>query len=286
MSAPLLVRLRSMRPSLAPVEDRIAALVLDSPRDVSAMTISQLAAAAQTSETSVLRFARRLGFGGYPGLRLALAEASASSNGRPRLTGDIDADDTVDDIVAKVTNAEVAALEETAEQLDRSVLEAVAAALADAGRIDIFGIGASALVGQDLQLKLHRIGRIASCTSDTHLGLTSAALLGPGDVAVVISQSGTTAECIEVLRTAAGLGATTVALTNFSGSPLAQQARHVLTTAATETPLRSGATASRIAALMVIDCLFLATARRNLDHAVDAIARTRTAVERHHRSSR
>ena len=71
--AGLLVRLRGLRPSLSPAEDRVAERVLDDPRAAAALTISELADAARTSETTVLRFCKRLGMPGYPQLRLALA---------------------------------------------------------------------------------------------------------------------------------------------------------------------------------------------------------------------
>ncbi len=56
-------------------------------------------------------------------------------------------------------------------------------------------------------------------------------------------------------------------MTNHPGSPLARAADVVLTTAARETELRSGATASRIAALTVVDCLYILVAQRNLRSA-------------------
>ena len=46
--------------------------------------------------------------------------------------------------------------------------------------------------------------------------------------------------------------------------------------------LRSGATASRIAALTVIDCLYIAVAQRNLRRVRKAVADTREAVAGHH----
>ena len=55
-----------------------------------------------------------------------------------------------------------------------------------------------------------------------------------------------------------------------------------LTTAARETSLRSGATASRIAALTVVDCLYIAVAHRDLDRATQAVTETRAAVSGHH----
>ena len=164
--APLLVRLRGLRPSLSPAEDRVAEQVLADARAAAALTISELAVAANTSETTVLRFCKRLGLPGYPQLRLALAEESAQPRASTAKTTDISAKDTIDDIIAKVSFADASAVEETAQQLDRDALAATAIAIAAAKRVDIYGIGASAIVGIDLQQKLHRIGVMAFAWND------------------------------------------------------------------------------------------------------------------------
>lgn len=281
-AAPLLVRLRALRPSLSPAEERVAEQVLADPRGTAAMTISELATVATTSETTVLRFSKRLGLTGYPSLRLALAEESARPRALASSQTDISAADSIDDVIHKIALADASAVEETAQQLDRHALEQTAKLIASAVRVDIYGYGASALVAADLQQKLHRIGCLAFAWSDPHLALTSAALLGSRDIAIGISHSGTTRETIESIVTAKANGAHTVAITNFPMSPLAQAADLVLTTAARETALRSGATASRIAALTVVDCLYIVVAQRNLRSTRVAVKSTRAAVSSHH----
>jgi DNA-binding MurR/RpiR family transcriptional regulator len=67
------VRIRSLLPSLAPAERRVAERVLADPGAVAASTITALAHDCGTSETTVIRFCRAVGFTGYPALRLALA---------------------------------------------------------------------------------------------------------------------------------------------------------------------------------------------------------------------
>lgn len=260
----------------------MAQLVLDDPRASAALTITELAEAAKTSETTVLRFCKRVGLKGYPALRLALAEESARPHVRATPTSDISAEDSIDDIIAKVAHVDASAVEETAQQLDRAALSAAAAAVAGASRVEISGIAASFTVGLDLQQKLHRLGIVAFCSADPHIALTGVSLLGPGDVAIAVSHSGTTSEPVEVLEHARSQGARTIAITNFPMSPLTRHADIVLTTAARETGLRSGATASRIAALTVVDCLYLAVAQQDLPRAQEAVVRSRRAVSSHH----
>jgi len=152
--------------------------------------------------------------------------------------------------------------------------------------VDIYGIGASGFVAQDLHQKLHRIGLLSSVWPDPHAALTSAVLLGPLDVAIAISHTGTTLDTIEALRVAADCGATTIAITNFGRSPLTKHARHVLTTAARETTFRSGAMASRIAQLAVIDCLFVGVAQRTYERTMRALERTYAVVQNRRTPSR
>jgi DNA-binding MurR/RpiR family transcriptional regulator len=274
------VRIRSLLPSLAPAERRVAERVLAAPTAAAASTISALAEGCETSETTVIRFCRAVGFTGYPALRLALAAEggrSAAEHARD-LSGDIVADDDLDEVVAKIAFADARAVEDTARQLDLDELHAVIDAFVSAQRVDIYGVGASGIVAQDFQQKLHRIGRVAFAWPDPHIALTSAALLTPGDVAVAISHSGATQDTVDALEVARRTGATTVAVTNFPRSPLATLGDHVLTTAARETTFRSGATASRLAQLTVVDCVFVGVAQRTYESSQRALELTHDAV--------
>ncbi|MQA14400.1 MAG: SIS domain-containing protein [Pseudonocardiaceae bacterium] len=278
-SSPL-VLIRSLLPGLARAEQRVAQVVLADAASVAHRSITEVAEEASTSETTVTRFCKAIGIGGYPELRLALAAETARSaaRGSREVGGDIGPGDRLTDVVAKIAFADARAVEETADQLDIEVLGTVIAALAAARRVDVYGVGASAFVAMDFQQKLHRIGRTAFAWTDVHMALTSAALLAEGDVAVGVSHTGSTSDTVDALAHAGHNGACTVALTNYPRSPVADVADHVLTTAARETTFRSGAMASRIAQLTVIDCLFIGVAQRHHDTARQALISTYDAI--------
>ncbi len=278
-SSPL-VRIRSLLPGLARAEQRVAEVVLADAATVAHRSITDVAEAASTSETTVTRFCKAVGVGGYPELRLALAAEAARSvaRGSREVGGEIGPDDSLADVVAKVGFADTRSVEETADQLDVAVLGRVVDLLAAANRVAVYGVGASAFVALDFQQKLHRIGRTALASTDAHGALTSAALLTPEDVAVAISHTGSTSDTVEALARAGIAGAGTVALTNFPRSPISEVADHVLTTAARETTFRSGAMASRIAQLTVVDCLFIGVAQRHHESAGRALASTCDAL--------
>jgi DNA-binding MurR/RpiR family transcriptional regulator len=276
MNTPVAVQARGLMPSLSPAEQRVAHVVINAGAGASRFTITELAERAGTSETTVIRFCRAMGFGGYPELRLTLAaeagRAAEAANGPTEMGSDISPHDSLDEVVKKIAFADARAVEDTAAQLDVGELERVVGRVAKARRVDIYGVGASAFVAQDFQQKLHRIGRVAFAWCDLHIALTSAALLGKQDVAFGISHTGTTMDTIEAFSEAGRRGATTVALTNFPKSPLASVADFVLTTAARETTFRSGAMASRLAQLTVVDCVFVGVAQRTY-------AQTKRALE-------
>ncbi|WP_329103745.1 MurR/RpiR family transcriptional regulator [Micromonospora sp. NBC_01699] len=262
----LIVQISGLLPSLSPAQLRVARFVLADPAEVARRTITDLATAAETSEATVVRFCRSLGLTGYPQLRIRLAAEAARRVDPPDarvVGGDIPPGADLAQIIATIAFHDARAVAETAEQLDPAVCERVVAAIHAAGRIEIYGAGASGLAAVDFQRKLHRIGRLAFCFPDGHTALTSAALLGRGDVAVAVSHTGSTAESIGVLARARARGATTVALTNHPRAPIGAVADFVLATAARETSYRSGALASRLAQLTVIDCLFVGVATRD-----------------------
>ena len=282
----ILITVRGAMPNLRPAEQRVAEMVLADPAGASESSITAVARRCQTSETTVLRFCRAIGLGGYPELRIALARAALweeadQTPGHPT-TGQIDPGDSLADVVGKITHADQRAIADTAAALDLAALEKAVAAVAEARRVDIYGTAASGLVAADLHQKLHRIGRISFVWSDPHLALTSAAVLESGDVAVGISHTGTTVDTVDALRVARDRGATTIAITNFVGSPIAHHADVLLTTASRETTFRSGAMSSRIAQLALVDCLFAGVAQRSYDQALTALESTFAVVRSRH----
>jgi DNA-binding MurR/RpiR family transcriptional regulator len=286
----VLIRIRRALPNLRPAEQRVAQTVLEDPAGISESSITTVAKRCETSETTVLRFCRAIGLAGYPELRIALARAAQweerdQDHGAPT-TGKISATDSLADVVNKIAYADSRAISDTARALDIAVLERVVDAVSTARRIDIFGAGASALVAEDLHHKLHRIGLASFTWSDAHLALASAAILTDGDVAIGFSHSGTTIDTIDTLRMSKRHGATTIAVTNFDQSPIAEVADLVLVTAAHEATFRSGAMSSRIAQLALVDCIFGGVAQRFYDQAVEAIENSYAAVESRHDTRR
>jgi DNA-binding MurR/RpiR family transcriptional regulator len=282
----VLIRVRGVLPNLRPAEQRVAQAVLADPAGISESSITAVARKCQTSETTVLRFCRALGLAGYPELRIALARAAQFEEADHRagapLTSDIAATDTLADVVAKITYAAARTVTDTAAALDVKVLQAVIDALTMAQRVDIYGVGGSALVGEHLHQKLHRIGLVSFVWSEGHLAVASAGLLSPGDVAIGISHTGTTIDTIDALRVAQRRGATTISVTNYEMSPIAAVSELVLTTAARETTFSAGAMSSRIAQFALVDCLFAGVAQRSYDQAIEALQSTSEVVQTGH----
>ncbi|MFI6476667.1 MurR/RpiR family transcriptional regulator [Nonomuraea sp. NPDC050663] len=270
---------RAVLPSLTPAAQSIARIILDDPGVVVRSTITEFSTISGTSEATIVRTARALGYSGYSQLRFALAAAVARDRPERLVPGDLGPDDPLTDVIAKVTRAESDALADTAAQLDPEQLEAVVAAIAEARRVDVYGVGTSGLVATDLSQKLLRIGLSSRPFSDAHLALTSAALLKSDDVVVAVSYSGETPDVLVPVRTAKAAGALVVAITNNPRSSLALLSDHALVSAGRETAFRPGALASRISQLLIVDCIFVGLAQRTYDTAEAALKATRAALE-------
>jgi DNA-binding MurR/RpiR family transcriptional regulator len=272
-------RIEASAANFTPTMRRIADAIRDNPGIVLEQTISQIAETCGTSVASVVRFCRALGVSGYAELRMSLAtelgkEAAQFGSG-PTLGAEIARTDTLEEMAAKVATLEMLAIEETVSSLDFKALERVVAALDKAQRILLFGIGASHFVAQDLHHKLFRVGRNAFLLIDAHEAWSAALLSPEHTVAIGFSHSGTTGDTVQFLDIARQNGAFAVAVTGSPESQLAHVADERLITHARESALRAGAMVSRIAQLVLVDCLFLGVARLRYEQTIDALKRTR-----------
>lgn len=263
-------------------EAAIAHAVLDHTEEVAGMNILQLAAFSETSAASVVRFSKAMGFKGFPDFRMALVgELSRRDHlglHGSELDGGITIQDSPEEVIRKISQADARAIQSTAERLDVDSFVATVDAWEKASMIGLIGVASSGYVVMDLQLKLNRLGKNAIAWRDAHSALTSISLLKPNDVLVAVSHSGTTVDIVDVITEFKARGVKIVLITNGMRSPSTALADVVLYTSARETTFRSGATASRIAQLTVVDCLCVALAQRNWRETKSALDLSREAV--------
>ena len=277
----VLVRIRDRLPEFTGALHRVAEHVLGDPAAAARATIVELAERSGTSPATVTRFCRALGFAGYADLRLAIAGEAGWAVDGIDAGREIGPGDPLGTVLQQIMADDTGAMRDTAGRLDLRTVAAAADAITAARRVDIYGASSSALVAGELQFCLHRIGVAAWSWRDVHDGLASAATLGPQDVAIGVSHTGESRATIEILAEAGSHGATTVALTSFSRSPLAGVADLVLLTAVQGTPVRPDALSARHPQLVVLDLLYIAVAQRLHDRAHAAFQRTARAVDAH-----
>ena len=218
----MLDRIQASILALPPAEQRVARLVLSDPRSFASLAVTELAARAQVSKPTVVRFCRSVGYGGLADFKRKLS--GRVNEGVPFVHRAVGEDDAPGDIVVKVIDNTVSALlryrnDATGHAFERAI-DALAATARHKGRIDFYGVGNSGIVAQDAQHKFFRLGVQAVACSDGHVQVMSATMLRPEDCAVLISNSGRSRDMVDVAEIAHRKGSTTIVIT-ASGSPLA-----------------------------------------------------------------
>lgn len=235
-------------------EKKIADYILNDPRNIIHLTINQIADELELAESTVFRFCQRIGFKGFQAFKIALAAEVVAP--LKDIHEQIEEGDNVKTVAEKVFRSNIKTMEDTMHILDGEALNDAVAAVMSARRIEFFGNGGSAMVAMDGYHKFVRLGLHVAMNLDAHLQLMSASQLAKGDLAIVISHSGSTRDLLEVLHVLKEKEVTIICVTNFAKSPLSKEADIVLYTLSEETDFRSEALASRIAQLSLIDALY------------------------------
>ena len=263
----MLDRIRASIPALPPAEQRVAKLLLADPRSFAALPVSELADRSHVSKPTVVRFCRSVGYDGLTDLKLKLA--GTVNEGVPFVHRSVDEDDKPGDLIVKVIDNAVAAMLKYRNNAAGHAFEQAISALTASGlahkRIEFYGVGNYGIVAQDAQHKFFRLGVNAAAISDGHVQVMSATMLGAGDCAVVISNSGRSRDLIDAADIARRKGATVIAIT-ASGSPLAQLAlgnsQILLAADHPEDYDRYSPMVSRLLHLLIIDVLSTGVALR------------------------
>ena len=237
------IKIKVSYPEMSKAEKRIADWLYENPNEILALSIVELAEKCQCSEATIVRFAKRLGLGGYQDLKISLAQESDT----PIANTKINSGDTPYEIYEKVCNDIYCALERTKLSLDKEQIFSAAERLVNSKRIIVFGLGNSASVATDMSHKLLRAGCNSVAYSDNHMQVIAASHLTEKDVVIAISHSGSSKDIVDALKIAKDVGASTISITNNGKSPIQKYSDIVLHTSSDETNYNILALNSRIA---------------------------------------
>lgn len=277
-----LIKIREIISNLSPSEKKVAQFILEKPEQISNLSIGELAEKSGSSEATVVRLCKILGFNGYKDFKISITKdiAYMSKDEEGEQYTDVEPGDTLESIVQNITYNNKKSIDNTLDIISFDAIRAAGDAIIAADKIDFYGVGASNIIAVDAMQKFTRINKIVTSYSDPHLQVASAANLNKGDVAVAISYSGETKDTFESIKAAKESKATTISITKFGQNPISDICDINLFVSAPEISIRSGAMSSRIAQLNVIDILFAAVASKQFDLAKRYLENTRKALRK------
>ncbi len=157
----------------------------------------------------------------------------------------------------RVIRMEAAAVSSLERRLDETFVRAVEAILSAPGRVIVSGVGKSGIVGRKIASTLTSTGTPALFLHPVEALHGDLGIVGPGDVAILLSKSGESDELRGLLECLSRVGVTVVALVGKVDSALGRQADIVLDCSVAEEacPHDLTPTSSTTAALALGDAL-------------------------------
>lgn len=263
----IFVRIGSEYFTFTASEKKLADYILSAQDGASRMSISELAAACNVADATVSRFCRRLGYKGYQDFKFAIRNASMHRMEDNPLSGEVSADDTLENISKKLFTANSLAMTQTLEVLSMDAISEAARMLRNASSVMCMGQGGSMLIASEAAHLFSTVSSKFRPVSDSHMQAMAACMMGEEDVIMFFSYSGSTLAMLDTLKMARDQGGKVILVTRFPNSPGAALADVVLQCGANENPLQSGSIPARIAQMYLLDILFSEYTRKNLDEA-------------------
>ena len=214
-----LVRIRAERDRMSAIERRIADFVLENSQLLRDYSSQQLANALGISQSSVVKFCQKLGFKGYPDLKLSINEAVArADNGH-------DGEATGEQTELRRPAAGLWLRKSEAEEATRLInppetLDAVAKAIGRARTVFIIGLGEDDIHARAFALRLSLLGILTVHNFDPAHMSTSLSATNAGDVLLVFSEQGMQPALYQLCRYAREQHALVITVTRHSSNPL------------------------------------------------------------------
>jgi len=226
MHKDLIGLITNIMPKLSKGQKQIARYIVEHYDKAAFMTAAKLGQAVGVSESTVVRFASELGYDGYPQLQRSLQELirnRLTTVQRMELTGDQLGDG---DLLDRVLTMDIDKIRRTLEEISRYEFTSAVDALLSARTIYIMGIRSSSSLASFLAFYFNHIFDnvrliTSASTSDVFEQLLN---IGENDVFFGISFPRYSKRTLTALKFIKERGATAIALTDSSLSPIAELA--------------------------------------------------------------
>lgn len=239
-------------------EQRIKDYILTHRHDAIDMTSAELARASSTSEATVTRFCKKLGFDNYRTFQLALARDVIEERqpGETEVSYEVSLADIPRSLQNILTN-KIGELTATIGAIDPENLKAILSVLHNADTIEIAAVGNTIPVAMDAAFKFNQLG-LRCVTSEISEKLSAYALtLTSKDALLLISNSGKSRRLHQMAQAARQNGVPIVLITCNRAAPLASLADYLLISSNREQLLTTEEFAfSRISAIAIIEVLY------------------------------
>ena len=279
MSKDILVRDRifSIYDSLYDAEKKAADYLIAHQEDVINMSVSELAQNCDTSQATIIRFCKKIGCGGFHQLKLKLA-GEQSRQEEPAASNEINIDN-MEQSLHNIMTSKVEEIKATFHNFDKKDLRQVVDAILKADRIEFAAMGNTIPIAMDGTYKFNQLGLHAVTSPIWETQEAFARTMKEGDVFFAISASGASKRLIRMAEIVKKRGGVTIVITNQSRAPLTEICDHVIITATREHVFYDQVSFTRMAAMAVIDTLFMLLLSTKDDFFENVAEHERSVIE-------
>lgn len=220
-------------PKLRKSEQKAATYMLEHSEEMEKISLEQLAREAKVSQPTVLRMLKAVGYSGFKEAKVAFIEERLQKReGRENsvLGMQLQKGDQIEDVPGKIIGNTIQLLQDSLQAISAKALKKAVNAIENAEKIVIFSVENSNTIAVDLMTKLLYLGIDCEFNEDYYLQSIRAGHMREGELAIGISYTGTSKNTVDVLKLAKKSGAVTIAITNFTDTPLVKYADIVILT--------------------------------------------------------
>lgn len=239
--------------SLSKSEKKVAEYIQEHMDEAVLLTLQGVAKKCKTSDPTVLRFCRSLGYNGFSDFKVSLVPELLRTG--KNVYTDLNSNDepkNVKDVFKKNLSIQI---DSTLDNTEIKELSKISRKIFSANRVVVIGLGGSSGVAQIFCDSLGSLGIFSTYFNDRSRIQHIATVLKPQDILIGISHSGETEEVVAAIGKAKDIGATTVGITNSAQSSLADSAQTQLITGVPANMMGSYSCQARISQLVILELI-------------------------------